>query len=502
MPYESDAVTRLIIDSHDAAAFAPVAHLTVGGFRDWLLSDTSGAGSACRARARRHARNGGRVAKICRVQDLIVIAAKCSVVTASATRSVSPGGCRSGSSRITRPTIPAASPRSIFDGLLLGAGDAVIGINPATDSPQSAQTLLTCSRSARKLDIPTQSCVLAHVTTTLDLIGKGAPVDLVFQSIAGTEAANRSFGIDLALLGEARDAALSLHRGTVGDKVMYFETGQGRRCPPTRITASTSRRWRHAPMRWRERSAVSGQHRGRLHRPGISVRRQTDHPRRVGGPFLRQAARRADGLDVCYTNHAEADQDDMDTLLTLLVAAGVNFVMGVPGADDIMLGYQSTSFHDALAMRDLLGRRPAPEFEAWLTAQGLIDEPAASVRSACRTAAPAASCRMTGNPARTPDQAPWLRLRALTAARIGLARSGASLATAPLLDFRLAHARARDAVHAPLDAVRLADDAAALGLPVLTVDSAAADRRVLFDASGSGAATGGGGCRGTWRPVR
>ncbi len=264
---------------------------------------------------------------------------------------------------------------SILDGLLLGAGDAVIGINPATDSPQSAHTLLTMLDEMRvKLDIPTQSCVLAHVTTTLDLIGKGAPVDLVFQSIAGTEAANKSFGIDLALLGEARDAALSLRRGTIGDNVMYFETGQG--------SALSANAHHGADQQTLEARAYAV---ARAFRPllvnsvvgfigpeylfdGKQITRAglEDHfcAKLMGVPM---------GVDVCYTNHAEADQDDMDALLALLVAAGVNFVMGVPGADDIMLGYQSTSFHDALAMRDLFGRRPAPEFEAWLARQGLLD---------------------------------------------------------------------------------------------------------------------------------
>jgi ethanolamine ammonia-lyase large subunit len=264
---------------------------------------------------------------------------------------------------------------SIFDGLLLGAGDAVIGINPATDSPASAHALLVMLEELRaKLDIPTQSCVLAHVTTTLDLIGKNAPVDLVFQSIAGTAAANKSFGIDLALLDEARDAALSLKRGTVGDNVMYFETGQG-----SALSAGAHHGVDQQTLEVRAYAVA------RAFKPllvnsvvgfigpeylfdGKQITRAglEDHccAKLMGVPM---------GVDVCYTNHAEADQDDMDALLALLVAANVNFVMGVPGADDIMLGYQSTSFHDALAMRDLFGRRPAPEFEAWLARQGLID---------------------------------------------------------------------------------------------------------------------------------
>ena len=264
---------------------------------------------------------------------------------------------------------------SILDGLLLGAGDAVIGINPATDSPERAQHLLSMLDDIRiKLDIPTQCCVLAHVTTTLDLIRRGAPVDLVFQSIAGTEAANRSFGIDLALLREAREAALALHRGTVGDNVMYFETGQGSALSANAhhgVDQQTLEARAYAVARAFKPLLVNtvvgfigpeylfdGK---QITRAGLE-----DHfcGKLMGVPM---------GVDVCYTNHAEADQDDMDALLALLVAAGVNFVMGVPGADDIMLGYQSTSFHDALAMRDLFGRKPAPEFEAWLTRQGLMD---------------------------------------------------------------------------------------------------------------------------------
>ena len=264
---------------------------------------------------------------------------------------------------------------SILDGLLLGSGDAVIGINPATDSPERAHTLLSMLDEIRcKLDIPTQSCVLAHVTTTLDLIGKGAPVDLVFQSIAGTEAANKSFGIDLALLGEAREAALSLRRGTVGDNVMYFETGQGSALSANAhhgVDQQTLEARAYAVARAFKPLLVNtvvgfigpeylfdGK---QITRAGLE-----DHfcGKLLGVPM---------GVDVCYTNHAEADQDDMDALLALLVAAGVNFVMGVPGADDVMLGYQSTSFHDALAMRELFGRCPAPEFEAWLARQDLLD---------------------------------------------------------------------------------------------------------------------------------
>jgi ethanolamine ammonia-lyase large subunit len=375
IPYETDEVTRLIIDTHDAAAFAPVAHLTVGGLRDWLLSDVPTTEMLGRLAPGITPEMAAAVSKISRLQDLMVMASKCSVVTRFRNTIGLPGRL---SVRL-QPNHPTDDVRgiaaSILDGLLLGAGDAVIGINPATDSPERAHALLSMLDEVRlKLDIPTQSCVLAHVTTTLDLIRRGSPVDLVFQSIAGTQAANRSFGVDLALLAEAHEAALSLKRGSVGDNVMYFETGQG--------SALSANAHHGVDQQTLEARAYAVARRFRpllintvvgfigpeylydgkqIMRAGLE-----DHfcGKLLGVPM---------GVDVCYTNHAEADQDDMDALLTLLVAAGVNFVMGVPGADDIMLGYQSTSFHDALAMRDLLGRRPAPEFEAWLAQQGLMD---------------------------------------------------------------------------------------------------------------------------------
>jgi ethanolamine ammonia-lyase large subunit len=375
VPYESDEVTRLIVDSHDRAAFAPIAHLTVGGLRDWLLSDEATTPVLAALARGITPEMAAAVSKISRLQDLMVIAAKYSVVTKFRDTIGLPGRL---SVRL-QPNHPTDDARgiaaSILDGLLLGSGDAVIGINPATDSPERAHALLSMLDEIRtKLDIPTQACVLAHVTTTLDLIDKGSPVDLVFQSIAGTQAANKSFGIDLALLAEARDAALALKRGTIGDNVMYFETGQGSALSANAhhgVDQQTLEARAYAVARTFKPLLVNtvvgfigpeylfdGK---QITRAGLE-----DHfcGKLMGVPM---------GVDVCYTNHAEADQDDADALLTLLVAAGVNFVMGVPGADDVMLGYQSTSFHDALAMRDLLGRRPAPEFEAWLKSQGLMD---------------------------------------------------------------------------------------------------------------------------------
>jgi ethanolamine ammonia-lyase large subunit len=376
VPYETDEVTRLIVDTHDPAALAPVAHVTVGGLRDWLLSD------AATTEALAGLANGitpemaAAVAKISRAQDLILMAAKCRVVTAFRNTIGLPGRL---SVRL-QPNHPTDDARgiaaSILDGLLLGSGDAVIGVNPATDSPERAHVLLNMLEEIRlKLDIPTQSCVLAHVTTTLGLIRKGTPVDLVFQSIAGTQAANASFGVNLALLKEAREEALALNRGSVGRNVMYFETGQGSALSANAhhgVDQQTLEARAYAVARAFAPllvNSVVGFIGPEYLFDGKQIMRAglEDHfcGKLMGLPM---------GIDVCYTNHAEADQDDMDALLTLLVAAGVNFVMGVPGADDIMLGYQSTSFHDALAMRDLFGRRPAPEFEAWLARQGLLDE--------------------------------------------------------------------------------------------------------------------------------
>jgi ethanolamine ammonia-lyase large subunit len=375
VPYESDEVTRLIIDTHDKAAFGPISHLTVGGLRDWLLSDEATAPVLAALAPGLTPEMAAAVAKISRLQDLMVMAAKCSVVTRFRNTIGLPGHL---SVRL-QPNHPTDDARgiaaSILDGLLLGSGDAVIGINPATDSPERAHALLSMLDEIRvKLDIPTQSCVLAHVTTTLELIGKGSPVDLVFQSIAGTQAANKSFGIDLALLREARDAALSLKRGTVGDNVMYFETGQGSALSANAhhgVDQQTVEARAYAVARAFKPllvNTVVGFIGPEYLYDGKQITRAglEDHfcGKLLGLPM---------GVDVCYTNHAEADQDDADALLALLVSAGVNFVMGVPGADDIMLGYQSTSFHDALAMRDLYGRRPAPEFEAWLAKQGLMD---------------------------------------------------------------------------------------------------------------------------------
>ena len=375
VPYDIDDVSRLIVDAHDATAFAPVAHLTVGGLRDWLLSD------AAQAETLRVLAPGlmpemvAAVSKICRNQDLIAIAAKCRVVTRFRTTIGLAGRL---SSRL-QPNHPSDDPRgilaSLVDGLALASGDALIGINPAGDSPERCLDLLRLIDEVRlSLAIPTQSCVLTHVTTTLDLIARGAPVDIVFQSIGGTEGTNRSFGVSLSMLAEARDAALSLDRGTIGTDVMYFETGQG-----SALSAGAHHGCDQQTLEARAYGVA------RAFKP-LLVNTVVGF---IGPEYLfdgRQIIRAGledhfcgkllglpMGCDVCYTNHADADGNDMDTLLTLLGAAGVTYVMGVPGADDIMLNYQSTSFHDVLYLRQVLGLRPAPEFEAWLAGVGLID---------------------------------------------------------------------------------------------------------------------------------
>jgi ethanolamine ammonia-lyase large subunit len=375
VPYEDDDVTRLIVDGVDCDALAPVASLTVGELRDWLLSDAATGAALAALSPGLTPEMVAAVSKLCRNQDLIAIAAKREVVT----RFRDTIGLKGRLSARLQPNHPTDDPKgilaSMIDGLLLGCGDAVIGINPASDSPQRCAELLELIDDVRlKLDIPTQSCVLTHVTTTIGLIEASAPVDLVFQSIGGTQATNSSFGFTLAHLREAREAALSLKRGTLGDDVMYFETGQGSALSAGAhhdVDQQTLEARAYAVARAFKPLLVNsvvgfigpeylfdGK---QIIRAGLE-----DHfcAKLMGVPM---------GVDVCYTNHAEADQDDMDALLALLVAANVNFIMGVPGADDIMLGYQSTSFHDALAMRDLFGRRPAPEFESWLGRQGLID---------------------------------------------------------------------------------------------------------------------------------
>jgi ethanolamine ammonia-lyase large subunit len=375
IPYEADEVTRLIVDRHDAAAFAEIRHLTVGDFRNWLLLDSTDESSLARIATGVTPEMAAAVSKLMRNQDLILVARKCRVVSCFRNTIGLPGRL---SVRL-QPNHPTDDARgiaaSMLDGLLYGCGDAVVGINPASDSIPTLITLLQMTDEVRsRFEIPTQCCVLTHVTNQIQAIERGAPVDLVFQSIAGTEKANTSFGINLAVLREAYEAALSLRRGTVGQNVMYFESGQGsalsaaanfgvdqqtceaRACAVARefkpLLANTVVGFIGPEYLFDGKQIV---------RAGLE-----DHfcGKLLGLPF---------GCDVCHTNHAEADQDDMDTLLTLLGAAGVTFIMGVPGADDVMLNYQSTSFHDALYLRAVMGLRRAPEFEAWLEKMHIVD---------------------------------------------------------------------------------------------------------------------------------
>jgi len=368
IPYAEDEVSRLIFDQQDATAFTPVSHLTVGGFRDWLLSERATADTLQALSPGLMPEMVAAVSKLMRVQDLIAVARKIEVVTQFRTTV----GLRGRLSTRLQPNHPTDDPMgiaaAIVDGLLLGSGDAVIGINPVADDVASTGRLLRLIDMVRtRYTIPTQSCVLAHVTTQTAAMEQGAPVDLVFQSIAGTEKANASFGINLAMLREANEAARALKRGTVGANVMYFETGQGSALSANAhhgIDQQTCEVRAYAVARAFDPMLVNtvvgfigpeylydGK---QIQRAGLE-----DHfcGKLMGLPM---------GCDVCYTNHAEADQDDMDSLLTLLGAAGVNYIMGVPGSDDIMLQYQSTSFQDALYLRETLGLRAAPEFEAWL----------------------------------------------------------------------------------------------------------------------------------------
>ncbi|AIY42228.1 Ethanolamine ammonia-lyase heavy chain [Collimonas arenae] len=376
VPYEEDEVSRLIVDDHDVAAFTRIKHLTVGDFRNWLLSDAADESVLAVVAPGITPEMAAAVSKIMRVQDLILVARKCRVVTRFRNTIGRPGSL---STRL-QPNHPTDNSSgiaaSILDGLLYGSGDAVIGINPATDNvPQVIKIVTMLNDIIDRYQIPTQSCVLTHVTNTIEAINRGAPVDLVFQSIAGTEAANLSFGINLALLAEAREAALSLGRGTVGNNVMYFETGQGSALSANAhhgIDQQTCEARAYAVARKFKPLLVNSVvgfigpeylYDGKqIIRAGLE-----DHfcAKLLGLPM---------GCDVCYTNHTEADQNDMDVLLTLLGNAGCTFVMGIPGSDDIMLNYQSTSFHDALYVRRLLGLKPAPEFEAWLKAMRIFTE--------------------------------------------------------------------------------------------------------------------------------
>ncbi|WP_346831743.1 ethanolamine ammonia-lyase subunit EutB [Pseudomonas abietaniphila] len=382
IPYEQDEVTRLIVDTHDLAAFSVVSHLTVGGFRDWLLGDEATEASLKALAPGLTPEMAAAVSKIMRVQDLVLVAQKIRVVT----RFRNTVGLRGRMSTRLQPNHPTDDPAgiaaSVLDGLLYGNGDAMIGINPATDSISAITELLKMLDGVlRHYDIPTQSCVLTHVTSSVAAIEKGVPVDLVFQSITGTEAANSSFGISLDILREGYEAGLSLNRGTLGNNLMYFETGQGSALSANAhhgVDQQTCEARAYAVARHFNPFLVNTVvgfigpeylYNGKqIIRAGLE-----DHfcGKLLGVPM---------GCDICYTNHAEADQDDMDMLLTLLGVAGINFIMGIPGSDDVMLNYQTTSFHDALYARKTLGLRPAPEFEAWLTRMDILRQDDGGVR--------------------------------------------------------------------------------------------------------------------------
>ena len=470
IPYEADDVTRLIIDTHDATAFAAVSHLTVGGFRDWLLSPQADTATLAQLAPGITPEMAAGVSKLMRVQDLISVARKCRVVT----RFRNTLGLEGRLSTRLQPNHPTDDPRgvaaSIIEGLRYGSGDAVIGINPATDRLDNVVTMLKMMDELRaQHDIPTQTCVLAHVTTTLMAIQQGAPVDLVFQSIGGTQQTNASFGISLALLDEAHQAALALQRGTLGENVMYFETGQGSALSANAhagVDQQTCEARAYAVARRYQPLLVNTVvgfigpeylYNGKqIIRAGLE-----DHfcGKLLGLPM---------GCDVCYTNHAEADQDDMDVLLTLLAAAGCTYVMGVPGADDVMLNYQSTSFYDALYARRTLGLRPAPEFEAWLARMGI--DPA--LPSTATNAAPSDNTLISAER--------WRQLRQFTPARIGLGRAGDGVPIQEQLAFQAAHALARDAVQSALDVTALETELRAQGFEVLALHSAAADRETYL----------------------
>lgn len=376
IPYEEDEITRLIIDTHDEKAFAPISHLTVGDFRNFLLEESTDTLTLQALQKGLTPEIVAAVSKLMRIQDLVTVASKCEVIT----RFRNTIGLKGHFSTRLQPNHPTDDFKgiaaSMIDGLFYGSGDAVIGINPATDNVPTVIRLLEMLDTVRqRFDIPMQSCILSHITTTIKAIEQNAPVDLVFQSIGGTEATNTSFGVNLNILQEGYEAGLSLKRGTVGNNLMYFETGQGSSLSANAhhgLDQQTCETRAYAVARHFNPLLVNTVvgfigpeylYNGKqIIRAGLE-----DHfcGKLLGLPM---------GVDVCYTNHAEADQDDMDTLLTLLATAGCNFIMGVPGADDVMLHYQSTSFHDALYVRHLLGLRPAPEFEAWLMKMNIFDE--------------------------------------------------------------------------------------------------------------------------------
>ena len=374
--YEQDEITRLIIDEHRSDLFAPISHFSVGDFRNWLLSEDATTQKLQQLALGLTPEMVAAVSKIMRNQDLILVASKCEVVT-QFRNTIGLKGHLSTRLQPNHPTDDLLGiSASILDGLMYGNGDAVIGINPATDNLQNLSELLKLlDHVIQEHHIPTQSCVLTHISSGIQLAEKNVPIDLMFQSIAGTQRANEGFGINLELLREGYEATLALKRGTVGQNVMYFETGQGSALSSNAhhgVDQQTLEVRAYAVARKFNPLLVNTVvgfigpeylYNGKqIIRAGLE-----DHfcGKLLGLPM---------GCDICYTNHADADQNDMDALLTLLGAAGLNFIMGIPGSDDVMLNYQTTSFHDALYLRQLLGLKAAPEFDLWLAEQGIFKQ--------------------------------------------------------------------------------------------------------------------------------
>jgi ethanolamine ammonia-lyase large subunit len=375
-----DEVTRLILDSVDHDAFRPFSGLTVGQFREYLLDDATDEVDLRRVQRAITPEIVAAVAKLMSNKDLVLAASKARNVT----RCRNTMGQRGVLGIRVQPNHPADDLGGILlaavDGLLFGCGDAVIGVNPATESVETVAAILHgLDRLIAATGAPTQGCCLAHITTQLACLERGAPVDLLFQSVAGTEAANASFGVTLALLREGRERAREGHRkrdvAWVGDNVMYFETGQG---------SALSADAHHGVDQLTLEARAYGVARAfdpflvnsvvgfigpeylyderQIVRAGLE-----DH-------FMGKLLGLPMGCDVCYTNHAAADQNSADNLMLLLAAAGCNYFMGVPCADDVMLNYQSTSYHDAATVRNVFGLRPAPEFAAWLEERGIFRE--------------------------------------------------------------------------------------------------------------------------------
>ena len=374
--YEQDEITRLIIDEHRSDLFAPISHFTVGDFRNWLLSEDATTQKLQQLALGLTPEMVAAVSKIMRNQDLILVASKCEVIT-QFRNTIGLKGHLSTRLQPNHPTDDLLGiSASILDGLMYGNGDAVIGINPATDNLQNLSELLKLlDHVIQEHHIPTQSCVLTHSSSGIQLAEKNVPIDLMFQSIAGTQRANEGFGINLELLREGYEATLALKRGTVGQNVMYFETGQGSALSSNAhhgVDQQTLEVRAYAVARKFKPLLVNTVvgfigpeylYNGKqIIRAGLE-----DHfcGKLLGLPM---------GCDICYTNHADADQNDMDVLLTLFGAAGLNFIMGIPGSDDVMLNYQTTSFHDALYLRQLLGLKAAPEFDLWLAEQGIFKQ--------------------------------------------------------------------------------------------------------------------------------